>query len=201
LSFVCSIGNVPLAAALWTGGISFGGVVSFIFADLITFPLILIYRRLYGVRLTVRLVAALWLVMAAAGLITEGLFSLLGLVPATRPLQVVQPQFEWNYTTFLNIAFLMVFAGLYWLYRNRRRMGGGVGYAIDPMCGMQVEVASAPARAEHGGRTYYFCSDGCREHFRGDPARFSQSAVDSVGEPGLEMGIDPVGAGHAEAGG
>jgi len=144
LSFVCSIGNVPLAAALWKGGISFGGVVSFIFADLITFPLLLIYRRFYGWALTLRILAAFWLVMAAAGLATEYLFAGAGLVPVGRPAQVVQPAFQWNYTTFLNIAFLGVFAVLYWLYRNRGRLGGGQGYATDPVCGMQVQTGQCP---------------------------------------------------------
>ncbi|MBO0689962.1 MAG: permease [Candidatus Dormibacteraeota bacterium] len=167
LSFVCSIGNVPLAAALWQGGISFGGVVSFIFADLITLPLILIYRKFYGGRLTLRLVAALWLVMAAAGLVTEALFSVAGLVPAVRPTQIAAPELTWNYTTFLNIAFLAVFAILYWLHRTRGRLHGGAGYAVDPMCGMQVETATAPATADHGGERYYFCSEDCRDHFLG----------------------------------
>ncbi len=193
LSFVCSIGNVPLAAALWTGGISFGGVVSFIFADLITFPLILIYRRLYGLRLAVRMVAALWLVMAAAGLATEGLLALFGLLPTAHPAQVVQPQFQWNYTTFLNIAFLVVFAGLYWLYRNRQRLGGGAGYAIDPVCGMQVEEANAPAQAEHGGRAYYFCSDRCHEHFWEAPERFVAKELRSTKETSMTMSNDPHG--------
>ncbi|MGH7881561.1 MAG: permease [Candidatus Dormibacteraceae bacterium] len=174
LSFVCSVGNVPLAAALWKGGISFGGVVSFIFADLITLPLILIYRKFYGFRLTLRLVVAFWLVMAAAGLITEGLFSLLGLIPGSHPTQVVQPYFEWNYTAFLNIAFLIIFAGQYWLYRNRQRFGGGTGYAIDPVCGMQVQTELAPASAEQDGRTHYFCSDRCHAHFLNDPDKFAQ---------------------------
>jgi uncharacterized membrane protein YraQ (UPF0718 family) len=70
ISFVCSIGNVPLAAALWQGGIGFGGVVSFIFADLIALPLILIYRKFYGAKLTIRMVALFWAVMSAAGLLT-----------------------------------------------------------------------------------------------------------------------------------
>jgi uncharacterized membrane protein YraQ (UPF0718 family) len=75
ISFVCSIGNVPMAAALWHGGISFGGVVAFIFADLIALPLVLIYRKYYGTRLTLRLFGVFYLVMAAAGLITQGLFA------------------------------------------------------------------------------------------------------------------------------
>lgn len=182
LSFVCSIGNVPLAAALWKGGISFGGVISFVFADLITLPLILIYRRFYGLRLTVRMVAVFWLVMAAAGLATEGLFTLFGLVPHTRPAEVVQPQLEWNYTTFLNIAFLLVFAAQYWLYRNRDRLGGGSGHATDPVCGMQVEVANAPAHARHDGGDYSFCSDRCRERFVEDPARFATRGSASTRE-------------------
>src|SRR5436190_3848510 len=82
ISFVCSIGNVPMAAALWHGGISFGGVVSFIFADLIALPLVLIYRKYYGGRLTLRLFVWFYLVMAAAGLLVEGLFHLLGAIPS-----------------------------------------------------------------------------------------------------------------------
>src|SRR5439155_23403856 len=82
ISFVCSIGNIPMAAALWRGGISFGGVTSFIFADLLSLPLVLIYRRFYGGRLTLRLVLVFWAVMAAAGLAVEYLFRGLGLVPA-----------------------------------------------------------------------------------------------------------------------
>jgi YHS domain-containing protein len=165
LSFVCSIGNVPLAAALWKGGISFGGVVSFIFADLITLPLILIYRRFYGWRMAVRILAVFWLVMAIAGLATEFLFAVTGLIPAGRPVEVVEPSFQWNLTTYLNIVFLGVFGGLYWLHRNRRRLGGGARYAIDPICGMQVERALAPAMAQLGDETYYFCSDRCRDRF------------------------------------
>ena len=175
ISFVCSIGNVPMAAALWHGGISFGGVISFIFADLIALPLVLIYRKYYGRRLALRLFAVFYLVMATAGLIVEGLFSVAGLVPDGRPERIVETRFRWNYTAFLNIAFLVVFGALYWLYRNRDRLGGGQGYATDPMCGMQVQTANAPAQARHEGRTYWFCSDGCRERFEADPARHAAS--------------------------
>jgi uncharacterized protein len=181
VSFVCSIGNVPLAAALWKGGISFGGVVSFIFADLITFPLLLIYRRFYGWALTLRILAAFWLVMAAAGLATEYLFAGAGLVPVGRPAEIVQPFFEWNYTTYLNLVFLGVFAVLLWLYRNRERLGGGgTQYAIDPVCGMQVERQLAPASARSSDRIYFFCSDGCRDRFVADPDRFRAGATRSA---------------------
>jgi len=124
ISFVCSIGNVPMAAALWQGGISFGGVISFIFADLIAFPLILIYRKYYGTRLAIRLTLTFWAVMSLAGLIVEGIFTLFGAVPTSRPKEIVATHFQWNYTTFLNIAFLGVFAVLYWLYRNHARLSG-----------------------------------------------------------------------------
>jgi uncharacterized membrane protein YraQ (UPF0718 family)/YHS domain-containing protein len=180
LSFVCSVGNVPLAAALWHGGISFGGVVSFIFADLITLPLLLIYRRYYGRRLMLKLLVTFWAVMSAAGLTVEYLFRGFGIVPTTRPAAVVPTEFSWNYTTFLNIVFLLVLAGLWWLARNRERLGGGAGYAIDPVCGMQVEVANAAARSEHGGETYWFCSDHCRERFEADPARYDERADESA---------------------
>jgi uncharacterized protein len=169
ISFVCSVGNVPLAAALWKGGISFGGVISFIFADLITFPLLLIYRKYYGTRLALRLLIWFWVVMAAAGLIVEGLAHAVGLVPTHRSTRIVTSHFQWNYTTFLNIVFLAVFGVLYWLYRHRDRLGGGEGYAFDPMCGMQVRTADAPATATHEGHTYYFCSDRCRDRFVAAP--------------------------------
>ena len=125
ISFVCSIGNVPMAAALWHGGISFGGVISFIFADLIALPLVLIYRKYYGGRLTLRMFVWFYAVMATAGLIVEGLFYVAGAIPTSRPETIVTTTFRWNYTTFLNIAFLGAFAVLYWLYRNRERLGGG----------------------------------------------------------------------------
>jgi uncharacterized membrane protein YraQ (UPF0718 family)/YHS domain-containing protein len=168
ISFVCSIGNVPMAAALWHGGISFGGVISFIFADLIAFPLVLIYRKYYGTRLAIRLTLTFWAVMSLAGLVVEGLFSAFGAIPETRPREIVATHFAWNYTTFLNIVFLGVFAALYWLYRNRERLGGGKGYAIDPVCGMQVRTVDAPAIAVHAGQRFFFCSDGCRERFERD---------------------------------
>jgi len=167
ISFVCSVGNVPLAAALWKGGISFGGVISFIFADLITLPLLFIYRKYYGTGLTLRLVAWFWAVMAAAGLIVEGLARAVGLTPTRHSARIVAERLRWDDTTLLNIVALVVLALLYYLHRNRSRFGGGVGYAIDPVCGMQVRTADAPATAFVDGRHYFFCSDHCRDHFAG----------------------------------
>jgi uncharacterized membrane protein YraQ (UPF0718 family)/YHS domain-containing protein len=165
IACVCSIGNVPLAAALWVGGISFGGVMSFIFADLIALPLLFIYRRYYGGRLALKLLFTFWAVMSAAGLAVEYLFLGVGIVPTTRPESVVPTEFSWNYTTFLNIVFLFVLAALWWLKRNQQRLGGGTGYAIDPVCGMQVQVANAPASSERDGEVVYFCSDHCLHRF------------------------------------
>jgi uncharacterized protein len=161
ISFVCSIGNVPMAAALWHGGIGFGGVVSFIFADLITLPLLLIYRKYYGTALTLRLFTTFWALMAIAGLAVEGIFQLFGAVPTNRPEAVVPDRFQWNYTTFLNLAFLVVLGVLFWLYRSRRTDGSDGRYATDPVCGMQVEKANAPAHLVHDGADVWFCSDGC----------------------------------------
>jgi hypothetical protein len=178
ISFVCSIGNVPLAAALWHGGISFGGVISFIFADLITFPLLLIYRRYYGGGMTLRMLVLFWTVMSTAGLITEGIFWTFGAIPTTRAETVAPAHFEWNYTTFLNFAFLALFGLLYWTYRNRERLGGGSGYALHPVCGMQVQTANAPATLVRDGHVVYFCSDHCRIQFQANADRHVEPVPD-----------------------
>jgi uncharacterized membrane protein YraQ (UPF0718 family) len=112
LSFVCSIGNVPLAAVLWNGGISFGGVMAFIFADLIILPILNIYRKYYGRRMSLFLLATFYTAMVAAGWIVEVLFQAFGLVPDERNADVVMADVTWNYTTFLNIAFLALSAVL-----------------------------------------------------------------------------------------
>jgi uncharacterized membrane protein YraQ (UPF0718 family)/YHS domain-containing protein len=173
ISFVCSIGNVPLAAALWQGGIGFGGVVSFLLADLIALPLVLIYRKFYGGRTALRLLGVFWVMMTLAGLATEAIFGAAGLTPAHRTTQIVAERISWNYTTILNIVFLALFALLVWVYRNRDRLGAGAGQADDPVCGMQVEQANAPASLEHDGSRYYFCSDRCRDRFAASPGRYT----------------------------
>jgi len=106
LSFVCSIGNVPLAAVLWNGGISFGGVTAFIFADLIILPILNIYRKYYGRRMSLFLLGTLYATMAAAGLFVEILFGWLGLIPSERNAKVMEAGVHLNYTTVLNIVFL-----------------------------------------------------------------------------------------------
>ena len=130
ISFVCSVGNVPLAAVLWNGGISFGGVMSFIFADLIIIPILLIYRRYYGTRAMLLIAGVFYLAMAAAGYIIELLFTPLGLIPHQRHAAVLESTISWNYTTWLNIVFLAIAAALLiWFYRSGsgpmlRMMGG-----------------------------------------------------------------------------
>ncbi|MDP9028735.1 MAG: permease [Actinomycetota bacterium] len=108
VSFVCSVGNVPLAAVLWNGGISFGGVVSFIFADLIIIPIILIYRKYYGTRAALRITLIFYGAMALAGYVVELIFTPLHLVPTNRHLSIVDAGVSWNYTTWLNIAFILI---------------------------------------------------------------------------------------------
>jgi len=108
-SFVCSIGNVPLAAVLWNGGISFGGVIAFIFADLIILPILNIYRKYYGGRMSLFLLATFYATMVAAGYVVEILFGLLHLIPTgPRHAKVVEASVQLNYTSVLNVAFLVL---------------------------------------------------------------------------------------------
>jgi uncharacterized protein len=115
LSFVCSVGNVPLAAVLWAGGISFAGVIAFIYADLIIIPIVLAYRKYYGTRAATVIVAIMFGTMVSAALIVDALFSALGLIPSTRPSidSITSRGIEWNYTAFLNIVFFGVAAALF----------------------------------------------------------------------------------------
>jgi uncharacterized membrane protein YraQ (UPF0718 family) len=138
VSFVCSIGNVPLAAVLWNGGISFGGVLSFIFADLIILPILDIYRRYYGRRMAIFILITFYVTMAAAGLAVEFLFQALGIAYPPRNAKVELANLSWNYTTYLNIVFIAIAAVLVWRYFRR---GGGM-----PM----LRMMNTPM-AEHSG--------------------------------------------------
>jgi uncharacterized protein len=164
LSFVCSVGNVPLAAVLWAGGISFSGVIAFVYADLLIVPIVLIYARYYGRRLTVRLVALMFASTVVAALAVDGLFSLLGLVPDERPSieSITSRGISWNYTTALNVVFLGVAAALVALTLRRG--------ARDPVCGMTVDRRRTPHRSVVAGRTVYFCGAGCKERFDAEAA-------------------------------
>jgi uncharacterized membrane protein YraQ (UPF0718 family) len=112
LSFVCSIGNVPLAAVLWGSGISFGGVISFIFADLLIPPILNIYRKYYGGRVALYLAVVSYLAMALSGFLISLAFQALGWVPVRHPFNFAEAAPTWNYTTFLNLAFIVVVAVL-----------------------------------------------------------------------------------------
>jgi len=169
ISFVCSLGNIPLAAALWHGGISFGGVIAFIFADLLAFPIVMIYRKIYGGALALRLALVFWLVMSLSGLITEGIFHLLNLVPTEHKMAAMGMRTS---TLVLNILALILLAVIIWLYRARNRGEMTTEFATDYVCGMQVRIADAPAKVEVAGTMYYFCMDGCRERFLATPEKF-----------------------------
>jgi uncharacterized membrane protein YraQ (UPF0718 family)/YHS domain-containing protein len=166
LSFVCSVGNVPLAAVLWSGGISFSGVIAFIYADLIVIPILLIYRKYYGLRAAALISGIMFAAIVLASLIVDGLFDLAGLIPEERPdvESITERGVSWNYTTFLNIAFFTIAAVLVALTLRRG--------ARDPVCGMTVDRFKAPFRSEYGGTTYFFCGAGCKAKFDADPARF-----------------------------
>ncbi len=161
LSFVCSVGNVPLAAVLWSSGMSFAGVLAFLFADLIVLPIVAIYRKYYGGAYAARIVALMYVTMAIAALAVDGLFSAAGLIPTgPRPSRAdIFGEVTLNYKLVLNLVGLLVFASLFWLTRRRG--------ATDPVCGMTVDREKA-LRMERGGKSYFFCSEHCLHRFASD---------------------------------
>jgi uncharacterized membrane protein YraQ (UPF0718 family) len=124
LSFVCSVGNVPLAAVLWSGGISFGGVIAFLFADLVVIPIILAYRKYYGTAFALRIVALMLVTIVIAALVVDGIFGLANLIPTgPRPTREdVFGSIEVDYKLFLNLLGLVIFAALWWI--SREQSGG-----------------------------------------------------------------------------
>jgi len=147
LSFVCSIGNVPLAAVLWNGGISFGGVAAFIFADLIVLPILNIYRKYYGRRMSLFLLTTFYVSMVLAGITVEVLFQAFGLVPEERDARVVEASVTWNYTTVLNIVFLTLSAILVVRFL---RTGG-------PAMLRAMSRPSPPPKTDHDHAGTYAC--------------------------------------------
>jgi uncharacterized protein len=169
LAFVCSVGDVPLAAVLWSGGIGFGGVMAFIFADLIVLPIIAIYRKYYGWAFAMRITALMLVTMAAAALLVDAIFTALGLVPDTRPTRDdIFGAIQLDYKLVLNALGLVIFLALFGLTMRRG--------ATDPVCGMKVDRAKA-LRLEHGGRTYYFCSEHCMGRFQAERAEAGSQSV------------------------
>ncbi len=165
LSFVCSVGNVPLAAVLWSGGISFAGVMAFIFADLIVLPILAIYRKYYGTKFALRITALMFVTMVVAALVIDAVFSGVGLIPdGARPTRAdIFSSISVDYKLFLNVAGLVVFGLLFWLTVRR-----GV---TDPVCGMTVDRAKAVTK-ELDGRTFNFCSNHCLHAFEAEPQRY-----------------------------
>ena len=143
---------------LWSGGISFAGVMAFIFADLIVLPILVAYRKYYGWTFALRITALMFVTMVAAALVVDVLFGAAGLIPGDRPsTEDVFGTIEVDYKLVLNVVALLIFAALFALTARR-----GV---TDPVCGMKVDRAKA-LRHEQAGRTTFFCSEPCREAFR-----------------------------------
>jgi uncharacterized protein len=174
LSFVCSVGNVPLAAVLWSGGISFSGVLAFLFADLIVLPIVAIYRKYYGTAFATRIVALMFVTMVLAALAIDGLFSATGLIPTgPRPSRGdIFGSVSLNYKLALNVVGAVVFVALIALTRSRG--------ATDPICGMKVDRAKA-LTAERNGQTFHFCSEACRERFLAEGTGEPTCTADAVG--------------------
>ena len=149
LSFVCSVGNVPLAAVLWKGGISFGGVVAFLFADLIVLPILDIYRKYYGFNVSAFLLGIFYISMALAALAVELIFGALHLIPQQRSAQIVEEAIRWNYTTFLNLAFLALAAIL--VIRFLRTGGPEMLRMMSGSGGQSLEHSHAAHEGHHHG--------------------------------------------------
>ena len=164
LSFVCSVGNVPLAAVLWSGGISFAGVLAFLFADLIVIPILWIYRKYYGTTFTIRITTLMFVTMVVAALIVDGIFSALGLIPTgPRPTRAdIFSSLQVNYKLALNVLGIVIFAAMIWLTSRRG--------ATDPVCRMKVDRAKAVSK-EFANETLYFCSDHCLHAFEAGAQR------------------------------
>ena len=170
LSFVCSVGNVPLAAVLWSGGISFAGVLAFLFADLIVLPILAIYRKYYGTAFALRIAGLMFTTMVLAALVVDGVFDALGLIPTgPRPTRAdIFSSVHVDYKLGLNVLGVVIFTALFWLTARRG--------ATDPVCGMKVERDKA-VTLEYGGETYHFCSAHCLHAFQADPERYRRGSV------------------------
>jgi hypothetical protein len=148
---------VPLAAVLWSGGIGFAGVISFIFADLLVLPIIVIYRKYYGDAFTLRIVALMLATIVLAALAVDGLFSLTGLIPDVRPTRAdIFASVKVDYKLVTNVLGTAIFVALFALTRRRG--------ATDPVCGMHVDKQAAVV-VRQGTQTHYFCSQHCADAY------------------------------------
>ncbi|WP_340101925.1 permease [Salinibaculum salinum] len=171
ISFVGSMGNVPFAVALWGGGISFAGVIAFVYADLITIPVLNIYRKYYGWKVMLYILGVFFVTMAFTGFLMELLFDAFGIVPdlAGGETAAEQTYFELNYTFYLNLIAFTLSGFLLFVYR---RGLGAPGQYRDPVCGMRTDDDSPST--SHEGTTYYFCSSACKRAFEDDPGTFAE---------------------------
>ncbi|MCU4802088.1 permease [Halobacteria archaeon HArc-gm2] len=183
VSFVGSMGNVPFAVALWGGGVSFAGVIAFVYADLITVPVLNVYRKYYGWKVMAYILGVFFVTMAFTGFLMEQLFDLLGIVPDLAGGQTATEQtyFELNYTFYLNLVAFALSGFLLFVYR---RGLGAPGQYRDPVCGMRTGE-DGPS-ATHDGETYHFCSRTCKRAFEATPDEFAT--------------VDPTASGAASGG-
>ena len=173
LSFVGSMGNVPFAVALWGGGVSFAGIIAFVYADLITVPVLNVYRKYYGWKIMLYILGVFFVTMAFTGFLMELLFDALGIVPdlAGGETATEQTYFELNYTFYLNIIAFALSGFLLYVYR---RGIGAPGQYRDPVCGMRTDDEGPSA--SNDGMTYYFCSKTCKRAFEEEPTEFADQS-------------------------
>jgi uncharacterized membrane protein YraQ (UPF0718 family)/YHS domain-containing protein len=174
ISFVCSVGNIPLAAVLWSGGIGFAGVIAFIFADLVVLPIVAIYRKYYGDAFALRIVALMLVTMVLAALAVDGLFSLAGLIPDVRPTRAdIFESVKVDYKLVTNVLGTAIFLALFALTRRRG--------ATDPVCGMRVDKQAAVV-VRRGTQTDYFCSQDCADAHAAGASASARAASHSPSE-------------------
>jgi YHS domain-containing protein len=170
ISFVGSMGNVPFAVALWGGGVSFAGVIAFVYADLVTIPVLNVYRKYYGWKVMAYILGVFFLTMAFSGFLMEELFDALGIVPnlAGGRTATEQTYFEFNYTFYLNLIAFALSGFLLYVYD---RGLGAPGQYSDPVCGMRTDDDGPTAT--HDDEMYYFCSESCKRVFTDDPSNYA----------------------------
>jgi YHS domain-containing protein len=164
------MGNVPFAVALWGGGISFAGVIAFVYADLITIPVLNVYRKYYGWKIMLYILGVFFVTMAFTGFLMELLFDALDIVPnlAGGETATEQTYFELNYTFYLNLVAFAISGFLLYVYRKGL---GAPGQFRDPVCGMRTD--DTEPSATHDDETYYFCSPTCKRTFEEEPEAYA----------------------------
>ncbi|MGN6742763.1 MAG: permease [Amnibacterium sp.] len=198
VSFVCSVGNVPLAAVLWNGGISFGGVMAFVFADLIILPILVIYRRYYGTRAMLVIAGTFYAAMVLAGYVIELLFTLLHLVPTERSARVLDAGITWDYTTWLNIVFLAIAAFLLVVFirSGSWSMLSMMGGSPDAQHDHGAHGHGGDEHAAHGGQDHGAHELAAHEHAAPEHGADEHVAHDHAGHGDAMPGHGEHGAGR-----